>query len=144
MSLVPSIFVPLPAGGVFLPCDHGLDFLHKLLCVCAVCVFTLLLPDRASLNIPFTTPSCQSGTTWSAGQEMIKGASKSSNESMTTKTTQNKNDKGKGATKQSTCQKKIEGHSIDRVWYTASRETSDTPLPPPHRNYLAFAPTVRP
>ena len=32
--------------------------------------------------------------------------------------------------------KRKEGHSIERVWSTASREPSDTP---PDRNYLAFA-----
>ena len=47
MSLFPSIFVPLPffflymesisyvfpfRMVIFLPCDHGLDFLHKLIC----------------------------------------------------------------------------------------------------------------
>ena len=46
MSPFPSIFVPLPFSlyygeyvvrlplpdGGFLPCDHGLDFLHQLLC----------------------------------------------------------------------------------------------------------------
>ena len=44
------------------------------------------------------------------------------------KTQTNKNDKEKGTriTKY-TCQKKIdEGHSIERVWHSASREPSDT------------------
>ena len=49
----------------------------------------------------------------------------SSNGSKKTKT--NKNDKRKGAIIQSTCQKNIEdGHSIKRVWSSASREPSDT------------------
>ena len=51
----------------------------------------------------------------------------SSNESKR-KTQTNKNDKEKGTriTKY-TCQKKIdEGHSIERVWHSASREPSDT------------------
>ena len=61
-----------------------------------------------------------------------------SNDMTTANTKQNKNDKKKGITP-SICQKKIEeGHSIERVWYTASRNPSDTP--PPYRNYLAFAP----
>ena len=44
-------------------------------------------------------------------------------------TKQNRNDKKnfEGATTEYTCQKKIEeGHSIERVWYNASRESSDT------------------
>ena len=49
----------------------------------------------------------------------------SSNESMKTK--QNKNGKKKKNTTQSTCQKKIgEEQPIERVWYSASREPSDT------------------
>ena len=49
----------------------------------------------------------------------------SSNESMKTKTKQN--DKNKGTRTQSTCHKNIkEGLSIERVWYTISREPSDT------------------
>ncbi|CAN0425658.1 unnamed protein product, partial [Ascophyllum nodosum] len=42
---------------------------------------------------------------------------------------QDRNDKKKGTITQRTCQKKIgEGHSIpvERVWYSASREPSDT------------------
>ena len=43
-----------------------------------------------------------------------------------TKQKQDKNDKKKGTITQSTCQKKMEeGHSIYRVWYSASREPSD-------------------
>ena len=41
-------------------------------------------------------------------------------------TNRNRNDKKKGAIKENTCQKKIEGHSTERVWYNASREPSDT------------------
>ena len=70
----------------------------------------------------------QSGT-WSAGQKEIRGTSivQSSHESKR-KTQTNKNDKEKGTriTKY-TCQKKIDdGHSIERVWHSASREPSDT------------------
>ena len=51
----------------------------------------------------------------------------SSNESKT-KTQTNKNDEEKGIrTTKYTCQKKIdEGHSIERVWHSASRESSGT------------------
>ena len=44
------------------------------------------------------------------------------------KTQTHKNDKGKGAgIIKYTCQEKIdEGHSIERVWHSASREPSDT------------------
>ena len=51
----------------------------------------------------------------------------SSNESKR-KTQTNKNDKEKGTRiTKCTCQKKIdEGHSIERVWHSASREPSDT------------------
>ena len=38
----------------------------------------------------------------------------------------NKNDKKKGTITKYTCQKKIEEHSIERVWYSASREPTDT------------------
>ena len=39
----------------------------------------------------------------------------------------NRNGKKKGTITKYTCQKKIdEGHSIERVWYNASREPSDT------------------
>ena len=53
---------------------------------------------------------------------------KSSNESKYIYITkQNRNDKKKGTTTKYTSQKKIEeGHSIERVWYNASREPSDT------------------
>ena len=45
----------------------------------------------------------------------------------TKKTKQNRNDKKKGTITKYTCHKKIgEGHSIERVWYNASRELSDT------------------
>ena len=76
-----------------------------------------------SLNIR----GCQFGT-WSAGQKKIRGTStESSDESEKTKQKQNKNDKKKGTITKYTCQKKIEeGHSIERVWYSASRESSDT------------------
>ena len=48
---------------------------------------------------------------------------------MTTKTKPSKNNKKDGTIIQSTGQKNIEKrHSIGRVWYTASREPSDTPL----------------
>ena len=50
----------------------------------------------------------------------------SSNESKR-KTQTNKNDKEKGTRiAKYTCQKKIDGHSIERVWHSASREPSDT------------------
>ena len=60
----------------------------------------------------------------------------SSNESIKNKkskqnkiTKQNRNDKKKGTITKYTCQKKMEeGHSIERVWYNASREPSDTGL----------------
>ena len=41
------------------------------------------------------------------------------------------NNKNKETITQSTRQKKIKGHSIERVWYTASRKPSSTPPPPP-------------
>ena len=53
---------------------------------------------------------------------------KSSNESKKKHSkNQKKNDKQKGTILKYTCQKKIEeGHSIERIWYSASREPSDT------------------
>ena len=49
----------------------------------------------------------------------------SSNASKKGTTKKNKNDKKKVTITKYTCQKKIEeGHSIERVWYSASREPS--------------------
>ena len=52
----------------------------------------------------------------------------SSNESKKHNRKQNKNDKKKETIIKYTCQKNIEeeGHSIERAWYSASREPSDT------------------
>ena len=54
--------------------------------------------------------------------------SKNKNKNKNKNMRQIRNDKKKGTIiAQSTCQKKIEeGHSIERVWYNASRESSDT------------------
>ena len=102
-----------------------------------VCVF-LTLTDRAS-TIPSNIYCCQSGT-WSDRQKKNRGTSTSSHESMKKqkKQKQNKNNTKKGTATQSTYHKNIqEGHLIERVWYTASREAFDTP---PDRNYLALSP----
>ena len=63
----------------------------------------------------------------------MKGTSTKSNESMKQKNEtrknkkQNKNDKNKGTIAQSICQKEVgEEHSMERVWYIASRELFDT------------------
>ena len=96
-----------------------------------MCVF-FTLTDRAS-NISSTIRGCQSGTVSGLldrkrSEEHLQSFSKS----MELKDQkQNKNDKKIGTTTQSTCQKKIliEERSIRRVWYTASREPSDTPPP---------------
>ena len=104
---------------------HTGFFIHLLSAVVVVVVF-FTLTDRAS-TIPSNTRGCQSGT-WSAGQKKIRGTSTSSNESKRKTQTHKKNDKekGTGITKY-TGQKKInEGHSIQRVWHSASREPSDT------------------
>ena len=84
------------------------------------------LTDRAS-TIPSNIRGCQSGM-WSAGQENIRGTStKSYNESMKNKKKKQQTIKKKAAITKSTCQKKMEeGHSIERVWYSASREPFDT------------------
>ena len=88
------------------------------MCVCMFFTST----DRAS-TIPTYICGCQSGT-WSAGQEKFRGTSTSSNESMKTKTKTKQKERNSNT---NTRQKKIEkGHSIERVWYTASREPSDT------------------
>ena len=96
--------------------------------VVVVVVFFTLLTDRAS-TIPSNIRGCQSGT-WSAGQKKIRGTStkKLQREQKKNTNKQNQNDKKKGTriTKY-TCQKKIdEGHSIERIWHSASREPSDT------------------
>ena len=102
--------------------NSGLTRLHM-----AVVVVFFTLIDRASA-IPSNIRGCQSGT-WSAGQENMKERStKLQREHKKQKNKkQNENDKKKGTITQSTCQKKLEeGHSIERVWYSASREPSDT------------------
>ena len=97
---------------------------HRLLIVVVVVLVFFTLIDRAS-TVPSNIRGCQSGTL-SAGQENIKGTStkKSSNESMKTKATKDRNKKHKCIL---SCQKKLEGHSIERVWYSivpaASLET---------------------
>ena len=88
-----------------------------------VVVFFTLLTDRAS-TVPSNIRGCQSGT-WSAGQKNIRGTSTKLQREQN-KTKQNRNDKKKGTITKYTCQKKKEkGHSIERVWYNASREPSD-------------------
>ena len=74
----------------------------------------------------------RSGNTRSAGQQDIRGTS--------TKLLREYGNKKKKKKKTKTTTKRNnieEGHSIERVWYTANREPSDTP---PDRNYHAFAP----
>ena len=57
-----------------------------------------------------------------AGQKKIRGTSTKSNESKR-KTQTNKNDKEKGKNSK---KHMPDGHLIERVWYSASREPSDT------------------
>ena len=101
---------------------------RRLVVVAVFVMFFTLLDDRAS-TIPSIIRDCQSGT-WSAGQEKIRRTSTKNLQRAhenTTKREQDKNDKNKGTVTRSTCQKRIgEGHSIDRVWYSASREPFDT------------------
>ena len=92
-----------------------------------VVVVFFTLTDRAS-TIPSNIRGCQSGT-WSAGQKKITETSaKLQREQKKNITKQNRNDKEKGTEiTKCTCQEKIdEGHSIERVWHSASREPSDT------------------
>ena len=90
---------------------------EKLMCVC---VF-FKLTDRASA-IPSNIRGYQSGTR-SAGKEKIRVTSTTLQREHENKN-KTKNDKNKGTI---TCQKNIEeGHSIERVWYSASRVPSDT------------------
>ena len=84
------------------------------------------LTDRASTTLS-NIRGCQSGT-WSAGQKKIRGIYTKHQRlhENKTKQKQDKNDKKKETVTQSTRQKKIgEGLSIERVWYSASREPSD-------------------
>ena len=83
ISLLPCIFVPLPffslygeyvvrfslPDGVFLPCDHGLDFFTSAYVVVVV-FFTLT--DRAS-TIPSNIRGCQPGT-WSQRGTKVNGS----------------------------------------------------------------------
>ena len=103
--------------------------LSSILITMLVVFFTLT--DRAS-TVPSNIRGCQSGT-WSAGQKKIRGIStklqreQNKNKKTTNTTKQNRNDKKKGTIVQIHSKKKIEeGHSIERVWYNASREPSDT------------------
>ena len=91
-----------------------------------VVVVFFTLTDRAPTIPSNIIRGCQSGT-WSAGQKNIRGTSTKKLQREQKKNT-NKNDKEKRTriTKY-TCQKKIdEGHSIERIWYSACREPSDT------------------
>ena len=104
-----------------------------------VLFFTLLLTDQAS-TIPSTIRGCQSGT-WSAGQENIRGTpTKLHREHENkTRTRQNKNKTNQqkernNNTKHMPEKKMGEEHSVERVWYSASREPSDN-LPGSQQNY---------
>ena len=56
------ICFPLP-DGVFLPCDHGLGFLHQLVCVC-VCVLSshLFWMSGLSVDVPIGVAQEESHT----------------------------------------------------------------------------------
>ena len=92
-----------------------------------VVVVFFTLTDRAS-TIPSNTRGCQSGTFVCWTEKRSEEHLPSSNESKRKTQTHKKNDKEKGTgIKKYTGQKKInEGHSIERVWHSASREPSDT------------------
>ena len=95
-----------------------------LLYVVVVVFFTLT--DRAS-TIPSNIRGCQSGT-WSAGQKEIRGTSTKLQweQKKNINTQKNDKEKGTGITKYTGQRKIDEGHSIERVWHSASREPSDT------------------
>ena len=81
-----------------------------------IVVVFFTLTDRAS-TIPSNIRGCQSGT-WSAGQKKIRGTS--------TKL-QREQKKNIYKQKQKRQRDKIdEGHSIERIWHSASRKPSDT------------------
>ena len=100
------------------------QYTHSIPIVGVVVLF-FTLNDRTS-TIPSTIGGCQSGT-WSGGHKEIRRTSTKLHESKI-KTQTNKNDKEKGTRiAKYTCQKKIDdGHSVERVWHSASREPSDT------------------
>ena len=111
-------------------CDHGFE--RSDLCAEIIIIIIIIITDRAS-TIPSNIRGCQSGT-WSAGQKKdqrnIYQAPMRAREKH--KNTKNDKDKETGITKY-TGQKRIdEGHSIERVWHSASREPSDTS---PARNH---------
>ena len=97
-------------------------------------VFFTSSTDRAS-TIPSNIRNiyirgCQSSNTWSAEQKKIRGTSTKLQRQQKKNTNKQKQKrqikKGTRITKH-TCQKKIdEGHSVERIWHSASREQSDT------------------
>ena len=95
---------------------------------CAVVFFTLT--DRAS-TVPSKIYVVANPVRGLLDRKRSEEHLQSSNESKIknktkNKNKQNRNDKKKGTITQSTCQKNIEGHSIERVWYNACRKPSDT------------------
>ena len=99
-----------------------------------VVVVFFTLTDRASTLPSNITRGCQSGTTWSAGQKTTRGTfTKKLQREQKKNTNKNNKEKRTRITKY-TCQKKIdEGHSIERIWHSASREPH--PIPSPDRNH---------
>ena len=95
-------------------------------CSPVVVIVFFKLTDRAS-TIPSNIRGCLSGT-WSAGRKEIRGNIYQAPMRAKAKHKHTKNDKekGTGITKYTGQRKIDEGHSVERVWHSASREPSDT------------------
>ena len=97
----------------------------RVLSIYVVVVVFFTLTDRASTIIPSNTRGCQP-VRGLLDRKRSEEHLPSSNESKRKTHTKNDKEKGTGVTKY-TGQKKInEGHSIEGVWHSASREPSNT------------------